>query len=278
MPSLRATTRLKISGAAYASIWEQSEVRLDTMIRAVIFDLDGTLVQSEKLKARSYAIAAQRLLNLAEPDPRAIEAYRMIVGSSRDVASHYVMERLGLQVKLLPLVAQYGVSQPADVLSAMRKTIYDQMVADPQVLRENQWPHTVAFLRMVRRQGCKTGLATMSQRQEALHVLRALNLEGELDVVLTREDVQQPKPDPEIYLSACRLLELLPKECLAIEDSPAGVRAALAAGVETVAVATPFTRELLRSADLVPCRCLVEDPEMLVDTVAHCLTGRSAAI
>lgn len=58
-----------------------------TMIRAVIFDLDGTLVQSEKLKAQSYAIAAQQLLSLPEPDPRAIEAYRKIVGSSREVAS-----------------------------------------------------------------------------------------------------------------------------------------------------------------------------------------------
>jgi len=248
------------------------------MIRAVIFDLDGTLVQSEKLKALSYAIAVQRLFNLPEPDPRAIEAYRQIVGSSREVASRYVMEQLGLDANLQPLMTQYAVSQPADVLTAMRKSIYDQMVADPQILRENQWPHTVAFLRFVRQQGCKTGLATMSHRQEALHVLRALNLEGDLDVVLTREDVQQPKPDPEIYLSACRLLELLPKECLAIEDSPAGVRAALAAGVETVAVATPFTREHLRSADLVSCRCLVEQPEMLVATIEHCLKGRSVAI
>ncbi len=251
---------------------------MGTMIRAVIFDLDGTLVQSEKLKAQSYAIAAQQVLNLSEPDPRAIEAYRKIVGSSKEVASRYVMEQLGLEAKLQPLMAEYGVPQPADVLTAMRKAIYDQMVADPQMLRENQWPHTVAFLRLVRQQGCKTGLATMSHRQEALHVLRALSLEGELDVVLTREDVRQPKPDPEIYLSACRLLGMLPKECLAIEDSPAGVRAALAAGVETVAVATPFTREHLRSANLVSCRCLVEQPEMLVTTVEQCLTGRSAAI
>ena len=52
-----------------------------------MFDPDGTLVQSEKLKAQSYAVAAQRILGLSEPDPRAIEAYREIVGSSRDVAS-----------------------------------------------------------------------------------------------------------------------------------------------------------------------------------------------
>lgn len=182
-----------------------------------------------------------------------------------------MMEQLGLEAKLQPLVTQYAVSQPAEVLTAMRKAIYDQMVADPQVLRENQWPHTVAFLRLVRQQGCKTGLATMSHRPEALHVLSALGIEKELDVVLTREDVHQPKPDPEIYLSACRLLGVLPEECLAIEDSPAGVRAALAAGVETVAVATPFTGEHLRTADLAPCRCLVEDPEMLVDTIKQCL-------
>jgi HAD superfamily hydrolase (TIGR01509 family) len=248
------------------------------MIRAVIFDLDGTLVQTEKLKALSYAVAAQRLLKLPGPDQRAVEAYRKIVGSSREVASRYVMEQLGLGPRLQPLVGQYGVAQPWEVLTAMRKEIYDQLVADPQVLRENQWPHTVAFFRMVRQHGCKTGLVTMSQRQETLHVLRVLGLEGDLDVVLTHEDVRQPKPDPEIYLSACRLLGMLPAECLAIEDSPAGVRAALAAGLETVAVATPFTREALRAADLVRCQCFVEEPGMLVATVEHCLRGRNLAI
>ena len=59
------------------------------MIKAIIFDLDGTLVQSEKLKALSYAIAVQRLRGLAEPEPRAVEAYKEIVG-----ASHHTTARV----------------------------------------------------------------------------------------------------------------------------------------------------------------------------------------
>lgn len=246
------------------------------MVRAVIFDLDGTLVQSEKLKALSYAIAAQKLLSMEEPDPRAIEAYRKIVGSSREVASRFVMEQLDLGTTLAPFMAQYGVSEPWEALTAMRVAIYKQMVADPQIIRENQWPHAVQFLRLVRQRGCKTGLATMSHRPEALHVLRALELEGHLDVVLTREDVKQPKPDPEIYLKACRLLELSPAECLAIEDSPAGVRAALAAGITTIGVATPFTHAALQEAKLLPLSCFVEEPAMLVSSVERCLQRRAA--
>jgi beta-phosphoglucomutase len=67
------------------------------MIRAIMFDLDGTLVQSEKLKAQSYAIAAQRLLGSAEPDARAVETYREIVGAERHIASKLVMEQLDLE-------------------------------------------------------------------------------------------------------------------------------------------------------------------------------------
>ena len=52
------------------------------MIRAIMFDLYGTLVQSEKMKALSYAVAVQRILGLSEPDQRAIEVYREIVGAS----------------------------------------------------------------------------------------------------------------------------------------------------------------------------------------------------
>ncbi len=192
-----------------------------------MFDLDGTLVQSEKLKAQSYAIAAQRILGLPEPDPRAVEAYREIVGAARDVASRHIMDRLGLEADLHPLMTEHGVSEPWGVLTALRKEIYDDMVADPQVIRDNQWPHTVGLLRVAKETYCRTGLATMSYREEAFHVLRALDLEQTLDVVLTREDVERPKPDPEIYRLAAEKLEVPPEECLVLEDSPNGVRAGL---------------------------------------------------
>ena len=62
------------------------------MINVIIFDLDGTLMQSGNIKAQSYAIAVQRMRGLAEPEPRAIEAYREIVGSAGEVATRHVIE------------------------------------------------------------------------------------------------------------------------------------------------------------------------------------------
>ena len=132
------------------------------MIRSIMFDLDGTLVQSEKLKALSYAIAAQRIQGLSEPDARAIEAYREIVGASRDVASRHVMDSLDIEGDLRPLMAEHNASEPWEVLTALRTAIYTEMVADPQVIRDKQWPHTVGLLRVARETFCQTSLATMS--------------------------------------------------------------------------------------------------------------------
>ena len=81
----------------------------------------------------------------------------------------------------------------------------------------------------------------MSYRKEAMHVLNSLQLEDTLDVVLTREDVTNPKPNPDIYLLGAEKLGVPPEECLVLEDSPSGVRAGVAAGMNVVAVATPFT-------------------------------------
>ncbi len=237
------------------------------MIRAMLFDMDGVLVQNEKLKALSVAMAVQRLRGLPEPDPRAIEVYREIVGASRDVASRHIMDRLRLEPDLLPLIAEYGASEPFEVLTALRKEIYDDMVADPQVIRDNQWPHTVGLLRVAREAYCRTGLATMSYREEVLHVLRALDLEQSLDVVLTREDVERPKPDPEIYRLAAEKLEVPPEECLVLEDSPNGVRAGVAAGMNVIAVATPFTVAGLHSSQVLEHAWVVHDPEKLLQVV-----------
>ena len=101
------------------------------MIRAVIFDLDGVLVQTEKLKARAYGLAVQKIRNLPEPDLSAGEAYREVVGSSREATSKHVMDKLGLEEELRPFMAQYSVSEPWEALTAVRYEIYDKMVADP---------------------------------------------------------------------------------------------------------------------------------------------------
>ena len=237
------------------------------MINAIMFDLDGTLVQSEKLKALSYAMAAQRLRRLPEPDQRAIEAYREIVGSAREVASRHIMDSLNLENELGALTADYGVSEPWEVLTAIRTEIYDGMVADPQVIRDNQWPHTIGLLRVAHEAACRTALATMSYREEAMHVLRSLDLEQYLDEILTREDVEQPKPDPEIYLLAAERLEVRPQDCLVLEDSPNGVRAAVAAGMNVIAVATPFTIAGLHTSHVLEHAWVVHEAEQLLDVV-----------
>ena len=205
----------------------------------------------------------QELRSLPEPDARAVEAYREIVGASREVASRHITKRLDLDEDLRPLMAQHDASEPWQVISSMRKSIYDEMVSDPQVIRDNQWPHTVGLLRVARETYCRTGLATMSYLDEVLHVLRALDLVEDLDVILTREDVQQAKPDPEIYLLAAEKLDVPPAECMAFEDSPNGVRAAVDAGMNVIAIATPFTVAAIHSSEVLDHAWVVHEAEEL---------------
>ena len=246
------------------------------MISAIMFDLDGTLVQTEKLKALSYAMAAQRLRGLSEPDDRAIEAYREIVGAAREVASRHIMDSLGLEAELRGLTSDYGVSEPWEVLTSIRTEIYDGIVSDPQVIRDAKWPYTIGLLRVAHNTACRTALATMSYRKEALYVLQALDLERSLDIVLTREDVQQPKPDPEIYLLAAMRLQVQPQDCLVLEDSPNGVRAGVAAGMNVIAVANPFTIAGLHSSHVLEHAWVVHNPEELLGVVEERIAEHDA--
>jgi len=237
------------------------------MIRAVIFDVDGTLVQTEKLKARSYAIAVQQLLELDKPDERAIDAYREVVGAGRDTVSRHVMEELSLKEYLLPLTDRYNVTSPEEVLTEMRLAIYRDMTAKPEVIQENRWPHTVDLLRTARENACLTALATMSRLNDTLHVVHSLGISEYLDLILTAEDVRNPKPDPEIYLLAAGKLDFPPGECLALEDSVNGVRAALAAGTNVIALATPFSGVGLHLSEVIEDVRIVHKPEELAGVV-----------
>lgn len=245
------------------------------MIRAMIFDLDGTLVKTEWLKSLSYAQAVQRL----SPAPVTVEevqaAFAEVVGRSREEVSSALLARFGLEAAARGQQAGFDARFPWQVLARIRLEIYEGMLADADILRANQWPHAVDLLRAAARNGCRTGLASMSTCEQVIRVLDAIGLQDQFEVVLSREDVERPKPDPEIYRLASRLLHTLAQDCLVIEDSPAGVQAAVSAGMHCVAVATPFTRAGLHSQEWLAQDWVVDDSETLSLVVERLMRSQS---
>lgn len=244
------------------------------MIRAMIFDLDGTLVQTERLKALSYARAAVELCPLDIDESEVISAFKDVVGLPRREVALALVERFGLEATARVRMDEFGVHEPWQAYVQVRLRHYHDMLADPNVLLENQWPHNIALLEEARRARCKVGLATMSRCPRARRVLDILGLAGAFDFVATRDDVEHGKPDPEIYLLVAHELEVGSKQCLVIEDSPSGVRAALAAGMWCIAVTTPFTHQAIHAGELLDERWIVDDPGSLQAVVRQMIDER----
>lgn len=233
------------------------------MIRAVIFDLDGTLVQTESLKALSYARAVRTLAPQSIPESAVVQAFKEVVGRSRQEVAEYLLAKFDLAEPARRRMAQLGVWAPWQVLVQIRLTIYEQMLEDPQLLQQYRCPYNVGLLQSVRERSLKTGLATMSYCRQARKVLEYLGIDGAFDFVATRDDVERSKPDPEIYLLVAGQLKVPPEACLVIEDSPAGIRAALGAGMPCIAVTTDMTREAVHESGLLEERWIVDDPRNL---------------
>jgi beta-phosphoglucomutase len=232
------------------------------VILAVIFDLDGTLVETEELKALSYARAARELRpKLREAE--VVDAFKDYVGLSRKEVATGLIERFGLEDAAKGRIAQFGVEASWQAFVQLRMRVYERLLDDHDLIVANGYPHNIAVLRGVRRLGYPTALSTMSHPGQARQVLEILGLADEFDFVATRDNVERGKPDPEIDLLAAHELGVKPAGCLVFEDSPAGVEAGLAAGMEVIAVTTDLTRQKFGDSDL-RNRCqVVDDPREL---------------
>jgi HAD superfamily hydrolase (TIGR01509 family) len=242
------------------------------MIRAVIFDLDGTLIETEQLKAESYARAAIQLKPNVFSELQAISAFEDFVGGSREEVSRGMLNRFELEESARARMMEFGASEPWQVYTRLRLRIFEEIIADENILRKAAWKHNVELLHQVRSENCKVGLATMSYCPQAQRSLHALGLESAFDFIATREDVENPKPDPEIYLLVAKALDVPATECMVVEDSAAGVRAGLAAGSLVLAVATPLTKRKLHESGLLDDHHIVDSPFELQETMAHLIT------
>jgi HAD superfamily hydrolase (TIGR01509 family) len=188
-------------------------VSIDRSISAVLWDLDGTLVDTEP----SWIAAEYRLVE-SFGGSWSDEHAKALVGNPLLVSGEYLREHGGV-----PLPAGQIVQLLlADVLADVR--------------REVHWrPGVRRLLAECRQHGLTTALVTMSYLELAEAVAARLPA-GSFDTLVTGDQVRRGKPDPEAYLLAADRLGVDPARCLAVEDSPTGVAAAEAAGCLVVAV------------------------------------------
>ncbi|MEW9551646.1 HAD family hydrolase [Nonomuraea sp. NPDC050783] len=182
-------------------------------MEAVFFDMDGLLVDSERVWLEIETAVMARLGAEWTPTHQA-----HLVGGSMERTVGYMLAVSGSAVP------------PATVREWMVAGMVERLAAGVEVM-----PGAGELLDAVRAEGVPVGLVTSSLREIADAVLKGVGRDR-FDVVVTADDVARTKPDPEPYLKAAGLLGVEPVRCVVLEDSPNGVAAATAAGCAVVAV------------------------------------------
>ena len=192
--------------------------------RGVIFDMDGVLIDSGAHHRDAWRLLLGDIG--VEPPP---EYWRLTIGRPAEEA--------------VPLVLGRAVDRAEAVeLAARKRDLYAQLAARGMLPIRG----APAFVAALAARTVPRAVATSASRRDVDTLLGELGLLRYFDIVVTAEDVQWGKPNPEVYLKAAAGLGLAPRRCLVFEDSLVGVHAARNAGMRVIGLTTAHSgRELL---------------------------------
>jgi len=198
------------------------------MIRGVLFDVDGVLVDSEEFIAEAAVIMFAELYGVTV----APAEFTPFVGT-------------GETSYLGGVAAAHGLDLDVDKAKARTYELYLDVIRG----RLHPVPGAVELVRELRVNGFRTAIATSADRVKLDANLREAGLlEEDFDAVLTGLDVVRKKPFPDIYLEAARRIGVAPADCLVIEDAIEGIRAGKEAGSTCVGISTSFDESRLKKA------------------------------
>lgn len=211
---------------------------------AVLFDMDGVLCDSESL-SREAGVSTLKKVHGIDVQP---EDFSQFTG-------------MGEGAFLGGVARLYGVPDVDE--EKLKGVFFEQYINGGFVLDLRSFPGALQLVKRVGGMGMKTAVASAADRVKVnanLEAIGMLGTQGEtgaidsvFDFIASSELISKKKPDPEIFLTAARGLNVPPERCVVIEDAVAGVQAAKAAGMRCVAVATslPFEELVEAGADLV---------------------------
>lgn len=181
------------------------------MIRAIITDFDGTLVDTFDANLRAYQKAFGDVnLNLSAEKYRACFGYRF----DRFMMAMAVQDE-----------------RTANYIREAKKKYYPNYF---EFLKPNH--SLIGLIESFHAMGGKTAIASTARKENLMNVVNYLSLADKFDLIFAGVDVNQGKPSPEIYLKAMEALDVKPEEVLIFEDSPVGIEAARASGAQVLLV------------------------------------------
>lgn len=184
-------------------------------LKAVIFDMDGLMIDSERVTYDGYVTECGKLgLTMDE------EFYKTVLG-------------LPLPTVYKKFYDRFGTSFPMEqVLATVHGYMNDRFETEGVPVKEG----LRELLQYLKAHGYKTVVATSSNRQRVDRILMQAGLTEYFDDSICGDEVEKGKPNPEVFLKACEKAGVQPEEALVLEDSEAGIQAAFSAGIPVICV------------------------------------------
>ncbi|MBM3441295.1 MAG: HAD family phosphatase [Bacteroidetes bacterium] len=197
-------------------------------IQAAIFDMDGTLVNNMHVHQQAWKVFLERH------------------GLAFD-ETHYKRHNSGTITEIIPRFFPHAI-EPVEALrlGMEKEQIYRELYRG----KVQPIPGLLPFLDTLKAARIQIALATAADHGNIDFTLDELGIRDRFDALVGSEDVQKGKPHPDVYLRAAEKLGKAPSRCLAFEDAPVGIEAALAAGMQVVGLATTHPREELKAYPL----------------------------
>ncbi len=195
--------------------------------KAVIFDFDGTIVDTERIKLKSMKILLKDYNIDFKKDPR-------LLGMSS--IDYFNM-----------LKSKYNLNSDFDKMAEKREKILEDLFAKEEI---KILPGFLRLVKSLKKNNIKIGLATSASKKFLIFILNKIEIKKYFNVIHCGDDVEHSKPNPEIFLMTAKDLDIAPKDCVVIEDSINGVKAGKAAGMDVIAVTNTFSKKHLTEADI----------------------------